>query len=177
MKLHAQEIRNCVVRGPFRDLIQEMASNPDFRAVVRLPDNEVQQATYEELVLRFFAFYDRYTKFDHDVGQFLTSYMQEHAKIGPSQAALDAFGPTMAKLKEVLTKGISRNNRTTTPINLYEGIAVGSALALTTSTNLQWDQLSITMESDAMKKFTTGATNSKAMVKGRIELTRDALVG
>ena len=57
VKLHAQEIRNCVMRGGFRELLRELASRPVFRQVARVPNNEQQEATYEECVLRFFAFW------------------------------------------------------------------------------------------------------------------------
>lgn len=176
VKLHAQEIRNCVISGKFRDLIKHLAENADFRAVVSLPANEVQQATYEELVLRFFAFFDSYLEFDHDVERFLTDYMQEHSSSGPSPAALESFEPAMSELRQRLPRGISRNNRKTTPVNLYEGVAVGTALAMTTGRALDWADLPALVESDDMKRFTTAATNSRPMVRGRIELVRDALL-
>lgn len=176
VKLHAQEIRNCVIGGNFRDTIKELAKSKDYRAVVNLPSNEVQEATYEELVLRFFAFFDNYLAFDHDVGRFLTEYMQEHNKSGPSALALAHFDATMIHLRQHLANGISRNNRKTTPINLYEGVAVGTALAMASGQNLHWNVLPDVMEGIEMKKFTTGATNSRPMVRGRIELIRDALI-
>ena len=95
VKLHAQEIRNCVLGGSFRDTIKDLASGVDFRAVVTLPNNEVREATYEEMVLRFFAFYDGYLDFDHDVEGFLTDYMESHSKSGPSRMAMSHFEPTM----------------------------------------------------------------------------------
>src|SRR3954463_15166524 len=40
VKLHAQEIRNCVFRGRFRNLLKELSANEDFVEVVNLADNE-----------------------------------------------------------------------------------------------------------------------------------------
>lgn len=177
VKLHPQEIRNCVMSGTLRDAIKRLAVDADFRAVVRLPKNEVEMASYEEMVLRFFAFYDRYLDFDHDVGDFLTSYMQENAKTGPSAALEKLFGTTMFSLRQHLPQGISRNGRRQTPVNLYEGVAVGTALALKQKPNLNWAHLPGLLESVQMKKFSTGATNSRPMVRGRIELVRDTLLG
>jgi len=87
VKLHAQEIRNCVLGGRFRDIIKELASDENFRSVVALPNNEIREATYEEMILRFFAFYQSYLDFDHDVESFLTSYMENHARTGPPDEA------------------------------------------------------------------------------------------
>jgi hypothetical protein len=176
VELHPQEIRNCVISGKLRDIIKQFAGNLDFRAVITLPKNEVEIATYEEMILRFFAFFDGYLSFDHDVGGFLTSYMQSNANTGPSSSAQAMFGPTMAELRKHLPSGVSRNNRRRTPINLYEGVAVGSALALKTGKPLKWEVLAPLLDSAEMKKFTTAATNSRPMVKGRIELVRDALL-
>lgn len=177
VKLHPQEIRNCVMSGAFRDAIKRLAVNADFRAVVRLPSNEVEMASYEEMVLRFFAFHDNYTEFDHDVGEFLTSYMQVNAKSGLPAGLENLFSSTMLALKQHLPNGISRNGRRQTPVNLYEGIAVGTSLALEQKSNLKWGDLPDLMESGEMKKYSTGATNSRPMVTGRIELVRDTLLG
>lgn len=176
IKLHAQEIRNCVLGGRFRDLIKQLANGADFRSVVTLPANEIREATYEEMVLRFFAFYDQYLEFDHDVQGFLTDYMEVRSRIGPSELALAHFEPVMTQLPVRLANGISRNKRKTTPINLYEGIAVGTALAMASGRALHWDRLPGLLESDEMKRFTTAATNSRPMVRGRIELVRDTLI-
>lgn len=176
VKLHSQEIRNCVIGGKFRDLIKQLSKQEDFRAIVQLPDNEVREASYEEMILRFFAFFDEYQKFDHDVKDFLTDYMQRNAQTGPSRDALAQFTPTMIGLRARLPAGISRNRRKQTPINLYEGVAVGSALALKTGRNINWNVFPALLDSDDLKRFSTGATNSRPMVRGRIELVRDALI-
>lgn len=176
VKLHPQEIRNCVMSGLFRDDIKILALDDDFRSVVRLPSNEVEMASYEEMVLRFFAFFERYQKFDHDVGDFLTSYMQENAKKGLPKGGIKVFSDTMKELKAHLPNGISRNKRRQTPVNLYEGVVVGTALALQEKPNLNWTSFPDILDSSEMKKFSTGATNSRPMVVGRIELIRDALL-
>lgn len=176
VKLHAQEIRNCVISGAFSETIKSLSKSENFRAVVTLPNNEVREATYQEMVLRFFAFFDNYLEFDHDVEDFLTEYMQTHSRSGPSMSALAHFEPTMIHLRERLPAGISRNNRKTTPINLYEGVAVGTALAMATGQPLNWGCFPDIVGSNALKQFTTAATNSRPMVRGRIETVRDALI-
>jgi hypothetical protein len=74
VKLQPQEIRNCVYRGPFNVLLKTLSQNQNFRTVVRLSDDDETNGTYEELVLRFFAFLDRYQQFGHSVLDFLNKY-------------------------------------------------------------------------------------------------------
>ncbi|OUJ69126.1 DUF262 domain-containing protein [Hymenobacter crusticola] len=59
VKLEAQELRNAVARGPFNEIIKNLAKNETFRILiqVRNPDSDkkVQKMEDVELVLRFFA--------------------------------------------------------------------------------------------------------------------------
>lgn len=58
VQLNAQELRNCVYRGPLNHALTDMAANADFRAVcgVSGPDRRMRDC---ELVLRFAAFFHR----------------------------------------------------------------------------------------------------------------------
>ena len=61
VKLEAQELRNAVSRGPFNDLIKHLATNVDFRKLIRVNptapevNSKVKKMEDVELVLRFFA--------------------------------------------------------------------------------------------------------------------------
>lgn len=70
---------------------------------------------------------------------------------------------------------VAGKNRT--PMNLYEGVAVGAALALQKVNRLSTNSLDRWMASDELRKFTTGATNDRTAVKGRIEFCRDRFLG
>jgi uncharacterized protein with ParB-like and HNH nuclease domain len=176
VKLHAQEIRNCVFRGEFRNLLKELSADRHFLKVVKLSENEQQSAIYEECVLRFFAFTDAYQSFDHSVVDFLNDYMINNNKHGPKLELIGSFKETMAWLAEELPGGIARGNRSITPLNLFEAIAVGTALALKKNKRLQKGRLKRIMDSDELRKLTTGATNSKKMVSGRILLVYNKLL-
>lgn len=54
--LNAQELRNCMFRGPLNSLLGELASYQDWLLILksRSPDKRLRD---EELILRFFAFY------------------------------------------------------------------------------------------------------------------------
>ena len=177
VELHAQEIRNCVFRGKFRNMLRELSEVEDFRKIVKLANNEQQSASYEECILRFFAFVEEYEKFDHSVIEFLNSYMIRNAKKGPDRKLIDLFEKTMELLAANVPSGISRGQRSFTPINLFEGIAVGTALALQQKKKIKVEALNNIMNSESLKRFTTAATNNRKMVIGRIEYVKSELLG
>lgn len=174
--LTPQEIRNCIYRGKFSNSIKELSTNTDFLAAVHVKPLDERNGTKEELVLRFFAFLDRYLEFDHSVKGFLNSYMADkrNKPIAPSHQ--DLFEKTFSLLRTALPNGIIRGNRRITPVNLFEAITVGAALALKIRPDVASTVLHDTLNSPALRKLTTGATNSKTMVTSRIEFVRDALL-
>jgi hypothetical protein len=172
--LSNQEIRSCVYRGDFNDFLKKLSENLDFRKVVRLTKSQQTDATREEFVLRFFSFYYNYKLFDHSVVDFLNNFMAEAARKFDYKQAEKIFTATFDTLK-ALPNGITFN-RTTTPTNLFEGIAVGAALALKTGESLSLNNFDWINDPE-LRNATTGATNSKIKVKTRIEYCRDKFLG
>jgi hypothetical protein len=109
------------------------------------------------------------------VDRFLTDFAKEVNAKGVPQSLVTIFENTMQFIAGELPDGITRN-RTTTPLNLYEAIAVGTALVFKTGKKPKADLLIGLLQDAGLQKFTQGGTNSKAMVVGRIEYVRDALV-
>lgn len=174
--LTAQEIRECVYKGEFVDLLTRLAVDESFKSVVVLPEPRWKDGTPQDFVLRFFAFYDRYQEFEHSVGEFLKDFV-DYAHREPrvdERAAL--FGATFEFLAECFPSGV-RTRKGQTPVNLFEGLAVGAALALKKKPNLKPTVDPVWTSSPELKKFTTGATNSRPRVAGRIEYCRDAFLG
>jgi hypothetical protein len=149
----------------------------NFLAVVRLKVGDVKNGTAEEFVLRFFAFLVHYKDFDHSVKDFLNDYMKANSSEKVPSVLETIFKKTFALLKSELQFGIARGNRGITPVNLYEGIAVGTALAIRSGKRVRSAKLSALLDDEDLRLFTTGATNSKKAVLGRIEHVRNALVG
>ena len=176
--LSGQEIRECVYQGKFADELERLAQNQDFRAVLKLTPLQQRDKTGEECVLRFFAFLDRYKKFSHSVTDFLNNYMSDASKKFDYAAKETVFRETFKELAAVFPGGISRHTRRgTTPLNLFEGIAVGAALALRKRSSLERKGLQQWMASDELRRVTTGATNSRTAVEGRIHFCRDRFLG
>jgi len=174
--LKPQEIRNCVYRGPFNDRLKELSKSPDFRKVVRLSSNDKSEVTHDELVLRFFAFLENYKQFDHSVDDFLTTYMDKGNKVQPASTTFVKFDQTFAFLAKELPRGITRSNRRITPANLFEAIAVGTALVFGAGKQPKQGVLKQLLNNDILKGLTSGGTNSNKMVVSRIQFVRDRLL-
>jgi len=167
VRLTDQEIRGCIYRGRFNEFLEEMSKNDTFQKVVLLRATMEDDGTREEYVLRFFAFFHRYQQFDHSVVGFLNDYMAAASKSFDFNAGEKLFAKTFAQLVKVFPKGISRVTRLT-PVNLFEAVAVGAAIALKTQSSLVSRDAEKWIGSDELRALTTGATNNKKAVEGRI---------
>ena len=173
VSLTDQEIRSCIYRGRFNDFIKKMTEYPNFRKAVVLTKSMEADGTREEFVLRFFAFLNNYKEFDHSVVEFLNGYMMQMSKSNDfDYSENESLFKSVFDALSLLGSGISRKQKTT-PVNLFEGVAVGAALAFKHNKTLNTENIEDWMISDELRVFTTGATNTKAKVKGRIEYCRD----
>jgi len=176
--LTPQEIRSCVFRGPFAEFLEAMAKDQNFLRVVKLNRRQIEDGTREECVLRFFAFLNRYQSFTHYVDQFLNKYMERAGKKFDFVEGESVFRNTFLQLATVLPNGIVRpTRRGVTPLILFEGVAVGAALALQESKRLHGQGAAKWIGSQELRETTTGFTNSPAAVRGRIEFCRDKFLG
>lgn len=175
--LHEQEIRNCIYIGEFNDLIKELAQDEAFRLMVKMTETAERNGSYEELVLRFFAYFEDRDLFVHSVTDFLNKYMEKKTRSLKNKSQLKKiFHETFNALKEYLPDGIVRGARKNiTPIVLYEAIAVGCALAIESGKPLQLARAKDLLNDNELKKLTTGATNNKKMVLDRITFAEDSL--
>ena len=78
LKLNNQEIRNCIYGGALNNLLKELDQNSSWRKINKMKPNENYRFTKQELILRFFAFSDKYEEYKGSLSKFLNSYMQEN---------------------------------------------------------------------------------------------------
>lgn len=79
-KLYHQEIRNCIFSGPFNSMLKELVRTDYWCAYAKTDKSKVEKARFsnEELMLRFFAFYDRYEHYTGKLASFLNHFMEDH---------------------------------------------------------------------------------------------------
>jgi len=141
--LSPQELRNCTIRiigNKFINFINRLSLNEDFLATIKYVSDIKKQKKYsEELVLRFFAFKNCNSDFIHDVGAFMTEYME---KIALSDAKGDnlfdyekeeiIFVNSFKLLNETMNKEafatIKRNSSNLTGFNVYQYEAITAGM-------------------------------------------------
>jgi hypothetical protein len=169
VELTPQEIRACIYRGAFNEFLETLANDAGFKTVVRIPPQRQKDGTPEEYVLRFFAFLHHYKEFGHSVIDFLNDYMRDADQSFDYEQGRHDFSSTFKQLARVFPGGL-RRKKAATPVNLYEGIAVGAALAIRRKGKLAPHRpLRDWMTDPAFEKATTAATNNAKQVVLRIE--------
>ncbi|MBW2003414.1 MAG: DUF262 domain-containing protein [Deltaproteobacteria bacterium] len=85
VKLNEQELRNCIYRGSFNDLLKTLVKNKDFQRIQGLKDTHHRMIDAER-ILRFFAFCDlTERKYKGPLTSFLNNYMESHREISEKQ--------------------------------------------------------------------------------------------
>jgi hypothetical protein len=86
VQLNDQELRNCIYRGSYNDLLKEISSNKDFREIIGIKNPERRMADVE-LVLRFATFYHAtYLNYKPPIKKFLNDDMERYENIKDKEA-------------------------------------------------------------------------------------------
>lgn len=81
VQLNAQELRNCIYRGKYNELLKELAEDKDFQFLLGLKEPHYRMQD-RELILRFFAFYhNTYLKYTPPMKRFLNKEMEKYRNI------------------------------------------------------------------------------------------------
>jgi Protein of unknown function DUF262/HNH endonuclease len=109
MNLNEQELRNCVYRGPFNDLLTELERDPSWRRVKGGTEPE-KRFIDRENILRFFAFANRLSQYSGSLKRFLNDYMGPFAPREPEQLKSHTvlFKQTMQNIYAVFGEHSSR---------------------------------------------------------------------
>lgn len=174
---NASEIRRGSFRGPFMDFLMECTKDPVFKEVC--PISETMSKRYEqlELVIRFFAFLNRYEQFTHRVDTFLDKYIEDVKDSFEKDKMKEEFDRTMKFVKNYFPYGFAKSaNAKSTPRVRFEAIAVGVALALRENPELQPTSMKWLDSKEFKIHTTTHASNSPARVSGRILYVKKMLL-
>lgn len=125
MKLNNQEIRNCIFSGSFNRTLRELAKDKSWRVLNRARGARNNRMQFEELTLRFFAFFDRYEDYNGRLAKFLNNYMGEHREPDDEWLGdkVKLFNKTVTTAKRVLEAAGSPK----LSVSLLEGLLVGIA--------------------------------------------------
>lgn len=108
MGLNEQELRNCVYRGPFCDLLAELEKEPVWRKV-KGGDKPEPRFKEREMILRFFAFANRLADYKGKLKSFLSDYMGKYAPKGDDiKSQANVFRQTMQNVWNVFGENSGR---------------------------------------------------------------------
>jgi uncharacterized protein with ParB-like and HNH nuclease domain len=101
--LNDQELRNCVYRGRFNELLKELSEERDFRYLLGISKPEKRMRDVE-LVLRFCSFYfNSYLDYNSPIKGFLNGTMEKFQNISPDDEykLRNAFKNTIAIIRSL----------------------------------------------------------------------------
>lgn len=86
-KLYNQEIRNCIYQGPFNSSLKDLARSQRWLSFANITEEKVDKSRFanEERILRFFAFFYNYEKYNGKLAGFLNDYMGDHSKMSDKE--------------------------------------------------------------------------------------------
>ena len=168
-----QEIRNCVYKGSFNDFIKRLSQDNRLHSLVAKPPKASQDGTYEELVLRFFAYLYNRDLFVHNVKDFLNLFMKWASNHYDEREYEQIYNKELDEssgLEHGIVKTVGRNSTSTV---LWEAVTVGAAETLRNGKeHLNLDGFYDWVADEDFNRLITGATNSRPMIDRRIEFTR-----
>lgn len=143
--LSEQEVRNATIRllsPDFNNFIIALSSNDDFKHAVDIISDAARKRKFDqELVLRFFAYKNDFDNYTHEVGDFLTDYMEkvsdpDGSSIFDFAEERNVFEKTFLVLRRISdhldigakifgTVGPAGEPRSQFSVYHYEGIALG----------------------------------------------------
>lgn len=181
MKAKGSELRRGAFQGNFMDAVKELSELPQFVRLCPISIRGEQHRESEELLLRFFAYSDRYESFKHDVEKFLNDYVKDNRD-----------GPDLPRQRVELTRTLDfvdkffpygfakHKGAKSTPRVRFEAIAIGVNLALRQNSSLQVSKSLVNewLESPEFQALTTThASNSGPRLRGRVEFVMKKLLG
>jgi hypothetical protein len=176
--LTPQEIRSCVYRGPFNDLVESLAQDSNFRSMLKLKRGDEHNGTVEEQVLKFFAYRDRSDSFDGRVTAFLSQYMKDRTEntgdLHGDEAAFQVACGQLAKMPGCLP--FLRPGVGTTPLNQFEAALVATANLLSRGEQIKKPSAKW-LEDKGFVDFATKGTNTRPQLLGRIKRAEQLLSG
>jgi hypothetical protein len=78
LKLNNQEIRNCIYSGSFNRMLQELDLYENWRKVNKMNSNNSYRMQKQELILRFFTFYNKLDNYTGNLASFLSDFMADN---------------------------------------------------------------------------------------------------
>jgi len=108
-KARPSEVRRGAFRGLFMDFIDQCANDQQFCQLCPISDTMRLHREPQELLLRFFAYSERYKQFRHDVERFLDKFVEDNRDRFDHERFLAEFHRTMSFVSRYLPHGFAKS--------------------------------------------------------------------
>ena len=177
-KVRGSEVRRFALGGAFMEFVKKCAEHELFRELCPIGESAKKRREDEELVIRFFAYSDRYKSFKHAVENFLNKFVQDNKDNFDQKRMNEEFENTLKFVKRYFPNGFAKSPTSkSTPRVRFEALAVGVNLALRTKPDLIPKSMDWLDSEEFKLHTTTHASNSSVKLRGRLEFVRDHLLG
>jgi hypothetical protein len=172
--LSAQEVRACIFDGKLNVTLRQLAAYKNFQRLVKLKSGDQDNATHEELVLKFYAYLLRREEFAGAVRDFLNKFMDDNREGVGLDEVPELFKTVVDSLVSITGGPFLRQNTNVTPQNELEAVMVGAAEVIKEHGHLGaptdgW------RDDQILVRASTGATNTRAKLRERIARAKDLL--
>ncbi|MGH1396345.1 MAG: DUF262 domain-containing protein [Trichormus sp.] len=176
-KLTPQEIRNAIYRGVdprLNELLLKISQNEVFKALTQLSRGKLNELYDQELVLRFFAFYQNAENVNENMEKFLNEFMEKTVK--NADFDYNNYESLIIKVLELINKigdnKIFRNEGNLFVPAYFEGILIGVAQNIDKyAEDLELLKSKIRqLKSDTnFKRYSGTASNSRSRIRNRLK--------
>lgn len=176
MKLNNQEIRNCIHSGSFNDLLKELDKDSKWMKINRMKEATGYRFTKQELILRFFAFHDKYSIYKIGLAKFLNEYMSE--KRNPGEKFLNQKRRLFRRTVDIIySKLFEGKIPAKLSITLLESVLLGISFNLnflesSTNRHIQKMYKKLSRHEEFSETRLSEGLSRKARVLGRISAAR-----
>lgn len=181
MKLNNQEIRNCIYAGSLNDLVNELNDGKDWLKLNRMRRATGYRFRGQELVLRFFAFTDGYSKYGGRLARFLNDYIADNTN--PDESELVEKRKLFKRVVSVVFERVYDSKAPPRgPVSVLEATLVGvgnnidHAEALTTEALKQRQAIMLQDEEFSQERLSEGLSGKERLI-GRLDAATAAFAG
>lgn len=180
VKLNPQELRNCIYRGTFNKMLDDIAAtNPHLHCLFH---DENNRKSYQERILRFFAL-SNYQAYQSSMLKTMNSYMEKHRNDGEDEikAAKEKFNSTIDIIKQVLGDNafMAFDRSKNTILEKFSGSVYDSIIIpfsffdkhslIGSADKIREAVMNVKMTDESYREDTYAATGSKVRVIRRIQ--------
>ncbi|MEA5487760.1 MULTISPECIES: DUF262 domain-containing protein [Pseudanabaena] len=176
-KLTPQEIRNAIYRGinpKLNELLLSISQKQVFKNLTQLSRGKLNELYDQELILRFFAFYNNVDNINENTENFLNNFMKK--TVENDHFDYDLYESTFMQCLELISRleddKVFRNEGGLfVPAN-FEGVLIGLAQNLEKyASNLDSlkSKIDALKRDESFKRYSGSASNSRSRIRNRLK--------